>query len=487
MLCFIANGIHAQAGMYSEYDIDIQNKFLEAQIHKYTGDTEKQIETLKSVLKVIPDCDIAMFELSRIYFAQKDQEQAIKYGTNAYNTKSIEWYGLHLAEIYEDGQRFDQSEKIFSKLLMQNDDNLVFYHRLAFAQKLNGKADEAIETFNRLEAKQGINESTTRRKFEIYSNTNRPKEALKELQQLCQNNPKNTRYLNNLASYHDEIGNKNEAKEIYQKVLLLDPTNTTANIALIENPNKANDENYLNAITPLIENPSIPLDSKVKELIPFIAEMPADPEDLKNVALISNAKKLLNLYPKEAKAHTLIADIFYNLDKRTEAIDHYKKALDLNDNVFTIWQQSLKALYESAEYTQLSKYALNALDIYPNQFDCYFFRGLALARNKDRAGLDELLEEAKFVAANSEENKVKLAAIESSFYIQNGDGKKAMSSLEKFSLKEGSFPYVSEIIGDIYAINDQIEKATQFWDNAYKAGNRAIRLQEKIQKRAFIE
>ena len=75
---------------------------------------------------------------------------------------------------------------------------------------MNGKTDEAIVTFEKLENFEGVTETTAKRKFEIYSKLNKQKEAINELQKLIDKHPTNIRYLNNLAGYYLEIGKEKE-------------------------------------------------------------------------------------------------------------------------------------------------------------------------------------------------------------------------------------------------------------------------------------
>ncbi len=85
------------------------------------------------------------------------------------------------------------------------------------------KYDQAIEAYNALEKKVGINDQISVEKQQIYQAAGKKKEALAELQKLIDFNPTEPRYYGLMADYYLSEKDEPNALKYYQKILEIDP------------------------------------------------------------------------------------------------------------------------------------------------------------------------------------------------------------------------------------------------------------------------
>jgi Flp pilus assembly protein TadD len=87
------------------------------------------------------------------------------------------------------------------------------------------KYKDAILIYDKLEINVGVNEELSLHKSKIYLEINQPDNAVLELQKLVKSNPNEMRYLGLLADLYEQLERSDEAFELYNKILELEPNN----------------------------------------------------------------------------------------------------------------------------------------------------------------------------------------------------------------------------------------------------------------------
>ncbi len=478
LFCFIIicshNSLCAQPGMYSESDIEYQTIFFEAHEAKIKGDSDKQIELLKSLIKRDKDCHAAYWELARTYTMLGDQEAAQKNAVKAHELKtSNEWYLLTLAEIYEKTEQYTAAIATYKKLKVINPDNPTIYHKLAQLLLYEKNVEEAVANLQEVQNRHGVDEESSRRIFDIYKANGNKKGAVKAVRTLCDAFPDNTRYLNNLASYYSEIGDNDKALSVYKEIAAIDPYDPKAAIVLAKgNTKAAKGSGKLTSLMPLMENMSIPLDNKIKELMPYVSTMSAEGETTESLDKL--CVRLAELYPDDAKVYSLRGDVEFYQAKFEAAELSYKKALDLDDRKYALWAQYFQTLWELEKYTVLENLSYDAIDLYPNKVSAFLFNALALTKNK-KSGAKDLVTEASFIAGKNKVLKNQVALVE--FWLDKDQVKK--DELKAIDLNGIDTPLYYELAGDLYAIAKDNGTANKMWEQAIKLGANAKRINLK--------
>ena len=476
--------LSAQPNIYSESDIEFQTLFLEAQVAKHKGETEKQIELLREVIKRDKQSDAAYYELSRAYLSSGDNELAQK---NALKATSIDpnnkWYLLTLAEIYEN---FDQSNKAidaYQALIKIDDSNPVLYHKLAVNQLKLNMPDKAATTLETLQIKTSITEETSRRLFDIYSKTGEEKKALTTLKTLSDNYPDNERYLINLAGYLHDIGKEDEAIETFKKILTINPNNATATVAVNKAGSKSiktdsSPSDYLTSLTPLMDNMEIPIDTKIQELMPYLSKMEKGSSYNASLQLIS--ENLVDNYPTDAKAFAVRGDVLFYSGDMVASEKAYAKAIKLDDTKYTLWDQWMVNLWQNSNFKKLETVSYDALDYFPNQVNAFILHALALQQNKKVDEAKGYLNEAKFISGKNSvlSDAVTLAQLWSNKDKNNKN--EVIPFVNKIQVDSISNPVYLELIGDLYDSIGDKSNSKKFWQLSIELGGQEQRLQKKI-------
>ncbi len=464
-----------QPGIYSESDMEFQDMFFEAQLAKYKGDTDGQIEALNKVLKRDKDSHAAYYELSKTYKAIANYELAEKYAKKANSlSNGNEWYLLNLADILELRNEYGQAITVYQNLQKLSPQNPVIYHRLALLQLKSGKGQAAAQTLEALQQKDGVDEETSRRIFDIYRDNGNQKKAVETLKNLIAAIPDSPRLMNNLASYYMETGQEKEAQKIYDQILKLDPKDPNASMAVAKrNIGDSTKDANLSALMPLIENVDLPLDNKIKELMPYLSTMKKTGQTTDDLEAISS--KLVSLYPNEAKAHALKGDILFYQGKYTDSESSFKKAIQLDDRNYALWSQYMQCLWELEEIGELETVSEEAIDLYPNKVTAFLFHAISLKKSDPQAAQD-FTTEAQFIAGNNKSLTDRVAIVRH-WITGHKTSQEELSSLDYQSFGESLY---LELAGDLYASIDK-KNAQKLWKQAIQLGANPDRLYKKIE------
>jgi len=463
--------VFAQAGMYTESDVEYQTLFIEAQEAKYKGDTDKQEKILKEVIKRNKGAHAAYYELAQMYFLERDNEKALSNAKKAHNLDiQNEWYLLLLAEINESSLQISDASACYSKLKSISPNNPAVYHKLAQLLLTDSKPDQAIAELEELQHNLGIEEETSRRLFDIYKAQGDTKGAIKTLNALCQSNPDNTRLLANKASYLKEIGQSKKALAVYKEILEIDPLHNRATLA-VNKSKTTQDGDKKSRLTAIIENKNITLDDKIKEMMPLVSRIN---KKNNNNDLAAIADNLVEQYPDNAKVYALRGDINFYLSDYNAASSDYQKAINIDDSKYSLWSQYMQTLWELEDYKTMEKISYDAVDYFPNKVEAFISHAVALHKSK-QSGAEGLLAEAGFIAGNNTLLKNKLTIVSEWLKGTHAD----INKLPQVDDKDLYLPLMPELIGDIYSSSNSSKNANKYWDLSIHLGANPKRIEKK--------
>ncbi|MEM6967075.1 MAG: tetratricopeptide repeat protein, partial [Bacteroidota bacterium] len=386
---------------YSEEEVNTEKVFIEASREKLLGNYENAIVLYKEVLKRDKDNHAAAYELARMYdVLDKDEkaEKAIKMAINL--DKSNEWYQMFLADIYEKNRKDKEAAKIYKSLIKREPNNEYYYYKWAFYLVRAKDAEGAIKVYDKLESKFGITKETTGKKHNLYLGLGKQKKATQELEKLTNTFPSNVEYKHMLAEHFQRIGDKESTKKIYQDILKINPNDAQANIALANSGKTKNSAvDYLAALQPIFLQEDVDIDLKIKEMIPHIQKVANTGDRALADAAIELAKILTEVHPTEAKSFSVYGDLLNHSERPKEALEKYMKTLELDNSVFTVWEQVMYLNYELRDYDALLKTSNDALDIFPNKVRAYYLNGIANAEKGTYGDAVSAFEQALMMSA----------------------------------------------------------------------------------------
>ena len=366
----------AQTGGVTEADLALESIFIEGNREKLLGNWDKAIEKFEAVLEKDRDNAAAAYEMARVYEAKKDLENAEKYGLKAVEWDGTnEWFRMYLAEVYQKNNKDNLAAMQYEELAKQQPYNEGFYQQWAYYLVRSSQPEAAINVYNELEKKVGIHEEVTRHKHTLYMGMGNTKMAAAELEKLIQKFPSNASYWHLLGTFYEQVGEKAKAREVYQKILEINPDDARAKIALAEESKGNDDVRFLNSLKPVFEDPKTDIDTKIKEIFPYVNELASSGDKNIGNTLLALTSVLAAVHPDDAKSHSVLADVLYYTGQPDKALEQYRKTLELDDTKWSVWEQMLYIYMDKKEYNNLIKASEDALDIFPNQATAYYMNG----------------------------------------------------------------------------------------------------------------
>jgi tetratricopeptide (TPR) repeat protein len=371
-------------GRFSEKQVKEQELFIEANKFRLLGNLEKASELLRELLQKDRKNHAAAYELARILADQNDNREALNLARQA---TSIEpqnvWYQRFLADMYQRNNMYQDAADIYETLVAQSPTDEYNYLKWAYFLVQAGQPKKALDVYNQLETRIGINEELSRRKHTLHLGTGNTELAGQELLRLCEAFPGNTDYLHLLAGFYRQTDQTDAARRTYEEILRLQPDDSKAFFALssMDSP-QSGELAFLQSLDPVFSNPQVALDEKIKPILPLVEKAAATNDEALARELLRLAAILDRVHPGEAKVSALNGDLLYLTGDSEKALDRYRQAVELDPGNYSVWEQLFRLALETRDYISLVFYTEKAMDVYPNQAMVYFYNGLGYSRQE---------------------------------------------------------------------------------------------------------
>lgn len=389
-----------------ESTILLEKLFIEANREKLLGNVEEAIQRYWEVLQKDNTNAASNYELARLYQKQEDWSKATLRAARAVELeeKNIEYNKLYSKLLEREGN-YKKAADLYASLSDFYPSKEELYTEWAYYLTKSGKADQAIKVYNALEKKVGVREGTSMRKYKLYMKMGKDKKASQEIEQLIAAYPKEPEYIIRLANFYTSTGELERSKALYQKALVLDPNNPTANMAMVEFFLQSGDTTrYLNALLNTFDNPNQELLTKVETLQRLVRGLENKSISEQHAPSINDlSKKLIIVHPNSSAANTLRGDMLYRLQSYKKAAIAYEAALRFTINDLHIWERLLESLHQSDRQKKLQEYAQQFIDVYPSQAISYYYNGIAYYQKEAYEKAIKDLKEAMLIAPTNME------------------------------------------------------------------------------------
>lgn len=466
---------------YSEEEVNTEKIFIEASREKILGNYENAVVLYKEVLKRDKNNHAAAYELARMYdVLDKDDkaEKAIKMAIKL--DKSNEWYQSFLADHYQKMSKDEEAANVFGSLVKQYPNNEYFYQKQAYFLVRSKNSADAIKVYDKIESKFGLTEELIGKKHSLYLGLGKQKKATRELQKLTNVFPSNLEYQHMLASHYQRIGEGEKAKEIFRKILQIDPSDAQANIALA-NSNKGggNEATFLSALKPIFQQEDVDIDLKIKEMIPHIQKVASTGDKELADAAIELAQILTEVHPNNAKSFSVYGDLLNHSERPKEALEKYMQTLNLDNSVFTVWEQVMYLNFELRDFDALLKTSNDALDLFPNKAKAFYLNGIA---NSEKGNYDDAVDgfqQALMMSAKNERMQADIHGRLGEVYHNSKKYAKSDKSFEKaLKLNPDAYTILDSYSFHLALRGEQLEKALKMSERSIQLKSNEPRLQD---------
>ncbi len=427
------SGIALAQDRISEEEINVQKLFIDAHKERLLGNYDKAISILEEIGKFSKENPAAFFELSKIYQLKEDDAKAISNIQQAIELDpSNVWYKRLLGQLHQDNGNLLEAASVYENLVNIAPKEREYYYMWAFLLVKSKEIDKAIKVYDQLEMQIGFNEEIARRRHTLYMGRGKTKKAGRELERLVEANPQNTDYRHLLASFYESIFDHDNAAKQYRQILVVNPYDSKAKIALAGSKLVDNQElKYINSLKPIFEQPTVNIDLKIGKIIPLIQQAVDNKDQELSSSLLTLTDILERVHPDEAKAFSAAGDLLFSMNRLDEAQVKFEKTLELDDTVFSVWEQLMFIQFERKDYAALSKTSEAAIDFFPNKVMTYYFNGLSNIQLGDMEEAISVLEEADLMTRDDTRLKSNIQNLLGNAFRKSKNIEKAMAAFEK--------------------------------------------------------
>lgn len=370
----------AQSSLTPEQQRKYDYFFLEAMRLKEKKDYASAFGLLQHCLDIHPNAASALYEVSQYYMflrqvpqGQEALEKAVANAPDNY------WYSQGLASLYQQQNELDKAVTLLEQMVVRFPAKQGPLFNLLDLYGRQEKYDEVISTLNRLEKRMGKNEQLSMEKFRIYLQMKDDKKAFQEIESLVQEYPMDMRYQVILGDVYLQNGKKQEAYDVYQKVLAAEPDNPMAIFSMASYYKQTGQEElYQQQLDTLLLNKKVTPDTKVGVMRQMIVENEqADKDSTQIIALFD---RIMKQEQDDPQIPMLYAQYLLSKKMESESVPVLEQVVDLDPTNKAARMMLIGAAVKKEDYKQIIKVCEPGIEATPDALEFYYY--LAVAYNQ---------------------------------------------------------------------------------------------------------
>ncbi len=357
--------------------------FIDGQRYLMLEDVDRAYFYFQKVRELSPDAPAINFKIAEILLRVNRVEDAMEYGMRAVEADpENKYYNLVMAEAFTKQGDLEEAAQILESLMANSEENQNYILDLASLYLSMGEFDKALEALNRAEDYYGVAEQLTVQKQRIYLRKNNLNEAIKEGEKLIEVNPGNSQYVLNLVEVLFNNGRTNQALELVNRSLDTYPNQGDLQLAAYALYKEIGEiDKAENLLLKAFANSD--LEGKVKA--EAFGEILREAKTVRRDSLMDRLERSMKaLNENDPDVLTVLGDRLMLIDKKEEALELYKKAINISSANPQVLQAVITAKFEmQSDYSEIEKYTIVAVDEHPERAEFWFFDGTAkLAQKK---------------------------------------------------------------------------------------------------------
>ena len=370
----------AQSSLTPEQQRKYDYFFLEAMRLKEKKDYASAFGLLQHCLDIHPNAASALYEVSQYYMflrqvpqGQEALEKAVASAPDNY------WYSQGLASLYQQQNELDKAITLLEQMAVRFPGKQDPLFNLLDLYGRQEKYDEVISTLNRLEKHMGKNEQLSMEKFRIYLQMKDDKKAFQEIESLVQEYPMDMRYQVILGDVYLQNGKKQEAYDVYQKVLAAEPDNPMAIFSMASYYKQTGQEGlYQQQLDTLLLNKKVTPDTKVSVMRQMIVENEqADKDSTQIIALFD---RIMKQEQDDPQIPMLYAQYLLSKNMEAESVPVLDQVVDLDPTNKAARMMLVGTAVRKEDYKQIIKVCEPGIEATPDALEFYYY--LAIAYNQ---------------------------------------------------------------------------------------------------------
>ena len=371
-----------------EDSLNVEQLFFSALREKTIERNTEATDLFNKILQIDPSNDAAMYELANLKKIKNNYTDAQPLLEKAVTIKpDNEWYWLALADNYEKANNIEKLENVFNQLIRLNPERPEYYFDKANTYFVTAKYEEALKTYDQLEKITGPSDDLVLSRQRIYLKQGKVDQAATALEQMITHNPTQVKYYLLLAEVYNSNSLNDKALKALEQAKKVDPNNGYVHLALADiYRDKKNNEACLTELELAFAIPDLDVNQKIRIVLGYTPKF-VDPDAKVSANAKASAldlsKIIATTHPSDAKALALYADMLFQNEKVKEARPYYQQSVALNNQIYEIREQLVRADLSENDFAAAIKDGEDALSYFPNQAWMNYFVGIAWQQKKD--------------------------------------------------------------------------------------------------------
>lgn len=347
------------------------------------GDDGKSDSLLAVVIKQNPGIGAPFYERSRIAFNNKRPDESEAFIKEAVNLDpENKWYQEQYANVLEKRNSYEEAAKIYARLAQTSKPNDNYLERSAALFGMAGKYKLALAQLEILKKKTTDNADVLLNEQQLYLRMNDLDNAARVGRELMVAYPKEPIYYSKLIDLYENNGQAEKARLVLDEMQKKFPTDPSLLLSLASNALKKEDTaGYQRYVRQAITNKTLDATIQLQLLGPYLSGFASDSSQ--RVEALSLMEEIATQHPDNSDVILAYGRILSYNNKKEMASVQFQKAVALQPNKFSSWEQLLYALTTPEDADSLLKWSAKAARLFPNQALVYYLSGVGYFNKKD--------------------------------------------------------------------------------------------------------
>ncbi|MCD6367191.1 MAG: tetratricopeptide repeat protein [Bacteroidales bacterium] len=325
--------------------------------------------------KLMPDRATPYFQLAQLYYMTKDYHNAVKYTELAHNRAPENlWISEFLVNLYEGFNKYDKAAELLKDVLRLKPGDYTYLMESARVASILGKNAEALKTYNYLEGKFGISETTSLAKEKLFLAKKDYPNAENEINGLINVFPNEKKYIGLKGDLLILQRKYDEAETFYQKAIEEDPDVSPFHIALAEIYQlKKQPEKAIAELKIAFANTDVDIQRKVEIIYSYMRYYQDNQKIFSEIEPLITT--LIKANPKSVESHTIYSDYLVQAKRYKDAREQLIMIKDKAKDNYLLWEQLVFLDVNLEDNKAMYNHATEATELFPNQPKFFLYAG----------------------------------------------------------------------------------------------------------------
>jgi predicted Zn-dependent protease len=409
--------------------------YIEAVKQKLLGNAGDAIKLFEQCIKSDPANDAAFFQISQILIGTGDINNGKKYGLKAFSLKPDNfWYTIMLAGTYYQEKNLDSAIIFYEKAVKGFPEKEDLQMNLGNLYSENQKYEKALQIFESLDRKYGINETSTPSEVKVLMAEGKFLEAEDKVNQLIEKYPDVILYTGLLAEIYSNNKENGKASEVYKNLMEKSPDNPQTQMSLCNFLiDQKNYDEFIILLNKVILNNDIAREDKVglfSKMIEIPELIAIKANELQVACMIMEA-----VYKDDDIVLLLRPEFLVAGKKLNAAAARLEEIILIKPDNYYAWEKLLFVYLEEKDYKKLQEKGELCASRFNRSFPAKILYATAAIENKNYDIATEELRKANILAGDDKDMLLQVLSLQADEYYRMKEYDKAFKAFDD-ALKE---------------------------------------------------